>query len=198
MNRLMLLVTLFALLSPGWAQVTATQYQLTIDATKQPSPPARGRGPWPGSSSPGHSADLPIQIDLLVPTGELRPDGIVLGTTPVDFVITNIGTKPITLPISVNHRVPATSVLTLYLTSDAIADRDFQSTSAELRGDIDDPQSFYVLSPHQSILVHASSRVRLQGGTHSLTAHAELLRLSHGSSELVGTADSHAIRKLLQ
>src|SRR5713101_5487113 len=95
MNRSKLLVALVALLCPGVILVGSAQDELTIDATKQPSPPARGRGPFPGSTAPGHSAGLPIRLELLIPTGELRPDGTVL----VDFMITNIETEPIMLPL---------------------------------------------------------------------------------------------------
>jgi len=49
--------------------------------------------------------------------------------------------------------------------------------------------------------VHASSRIRLQPGSHTLTAHAELIhfivRNSTSSSEVVGTADSEAVTTTL-
>ena len=180
------------------------QDQSTIDATKQPSPPARGRGPFPGSATPGHSAGLPIRLELSIPTGELRPDG----TTLVDFVITNVGTEPITLPSSVNQNIDGTDVLTLWLTSDAIKDvmaytkrRVFRleivGTSAELYGRVNVAQSFIGVAPNKTIRVHANSRVGLQPGTHSFTAHAELARLSNGASELVGTADSETLTRTL-
>jgi hypothetical protein len=175
---------------------------LTIDATKQPSPPARGRGPFPGSATPGHSAGLPIRLELLIPTGELRADGTIL----VDFMITNVGTEPITLPSSVDQNMERTAILTLWLTSDAIKDAyvdlktgrpiktDMVGTSAELYSRSDDPQSFHVLAPNKTIRVHASSRVGLQPGIHSLTAHAEL---TNGASARPGTADSDAVTKTL-
>jgi hypothetical protein len=85
---------------------------------------------------------------LLIPTGELRPDGTVL----VDFMISNVGTKPITLSSSVDQNMERIAVLTLWLTSDAIKDallRDIKSgrpiqtemvgTSAELYSRGDDP-----------------------------------------------------------
>jgi hypothetical protein len=118
MNRLgrpLILLTL-SWLTVGFA-VLAAQDLMTVDATMQPSPPPRGRGPFPGSASQGHSAGLPIRLDLLIPTIQLRPDGTVL----VDFVITNVGTEPIILPSSVTQNIEQqTSVLTLWLTFDAI------------------------------------------------------------------------------
>jgi len=49
--------------------------------------------------------------------------------------------------------------------------------------------------------VHASSRVQLQPGTRTATAHAELLRLvlrdSSVSWEVVGTADSETVTTTL-
>lgn len=206
MDRLKLLAALVALFSLGVVLVGSAQDQLTIDATKQPSPPARGRGPFPGSVTPGHSAGLPIQLELLIPTGELRPDG----TTLVDFMITNVGTEPITLPSSVNQNIEGTDVLTLWFTSDAIKDAYFKDiksgrlvkieiigTSAELYGRVNVSQSFLVVAPNKTIRVHAYSRVGLQPGTHSFTAHAELVRLLHGTSELVGTADSEVVTSAL-
>jgi hypothetical protein len=203
MDRWKLLVVLVALLCRGVVLVGSAQDQLTIDATKQPSPPARGRGPFPGSTTPGHSAGLPIRLELLIPTGELRPDGTVL----VDFMITNVGAEPMTLPSSVDQNMERTAILTLWLTSDAIKDqylKDIKSgrlvkfeivgTSAELYGRSNDPQTFHVLAPNETIRVHASSRVGLQPGIHSLTAHAEL---TNGASERPGTADSDAVTKTL-
>ncbi len=43
--------------------------QFTIDATGQPVPPSRGMGPFPGSNVPGHSAGLPVVLDLMIGTG---------------------------------------------------------------------------------------------------------------------------------
>jgi hypothetical protein len=207
MNRLKLVVTLFALLCLGGVLVRAAQEQLTIDATKQPSPPARGRGPYAGSTNPGHAADLPIRLELFLPTNELRSDQTAL----VDFIITNVGTEPVTLPISVDQNTEdETSVLTLWLTSDAIRAQyakdqqtgrvfkvEIVGTSAELYGGSNNRRTLHVLAPNESCRVHASSRVLLNPGSHSITAHAELLRVLHGRSELVGTADSVAVRTSL-
>src|SRR5260221_48569 len=208
MNRLGLFLIPLALSCLGMGLVVVAQNDpLIIDATAQSSPPPRGRGPSPGSASPGHSAGLPIRLDLLIPTTELRPDGTVL----VDFVITNVGTEPISLPSSVNQNIEEqTSVLTLWLTSDAIRDqyaKDQQTgglfkieavgTSAELYGRSDDPRTFNVLAPNKSTRVHASSHVQLSPGTHSITAHTELMRISNGKTEIVGTADSEAVIKTL-
>jgi hypothetical protein len=191
----------------GVGLVVAAQDPMTVVATKQPSPPPRGRGPFPGSMHPGHSAGLPIRLDLLILTTALQPDETVL----VDFVITNVGTEAISLPSSVNQNIEKqTSVLTLWLTSDAIKDEYFRDTasgrlvkiemvrtSAELYGSSDDPRTFIVLAPNKSMRVHASSRIRLQPGSGTLTAHAELIhfiaRNSSSSSEVVGTADSEAV-----
>jgi hypothetical protein len=227
--RLKFLVSLIALSCLVAVVVGSAQDQLTVDATGQVSPPARGRGPFPGSATPGHSTGLPIRLDLLVPTGELTPQGTAL----IDFRITNIGSEPITLPISIRQgsllpKPPNTEYtmdwLTLWFTSDAITDEyldlkgldgqihrlktESPATSAELYGRSDDPQTFYSLAPNKSIVVHASSRVPLKSGTHSLTGHAELTRESillnsnppdtvNVTSKLLGTADSEPITKTL-
>jgi hypothetical protein len=210
LHRLKLLLPLVVLLSPGLILVGLAQDRLTVDASKQPSPPARGRGPSPGSISPGHSARLPIRLELRIPNGPLQPDG----TTLVDFVITNVGTETIALPSSLNGNGPSSDILTLWFTSDAIKDAYFKDTasgrpvkieivptSAELYGRSNDPRSFLLVAPNQSVKVLASSRVQLQPGTHRATAHAELLHLvvrnSSISSELVGTADSEAVTTTL-
>ena len=198
------------LLSPGLILVGLAQHRLTIDASKQPSPPARGRGPFPGSIRPDHSARLPIRLELRIPNGPLQPNG----TTFVDFVITNVGTETISLPSSINGNWQSSDILTLWFTSDAVKDAYFKDTasarpvkieivptSAELYGRSNDPHSFLLVAPNQSVRVHASSRVQLQPGTHTATAHAELLHLvvrnSSISSELVGTADSEAVTTTL-
>jgi len=201
-----LAAALVALSWSGAILVGSPPGQLSLDATKQPSPPARGRGPFPGSAHPGHSAGLPVRLELEIPTGELRPDG----TTLVDFLITNVGTEPITLPASVDQNMERTEVLTLWFTSDAIKDayfRDRQTgrlfksaivgTSAELYGRSSDPRTLHVLAPNETMRVHASSRVELDTGAASLTGHAELLLLSNGRSDLVGTADAEPVTKTL-
>ena len=229
-NRWKSLVVLvvFLCLGLGVMVVASAQVQLTIDATKQPSPPVRARGPFPDSATPGHSPGLPIRLELMIPVGELRSDG----TTLVDFIVTNVGSAPITIPSVLDQgdllpKAPSTEYildcLTLYLTSDAIKDtylKDINSgrlfkidavgTSAELYGRSDGPQSFHVLAPNETIRVHASSRVGLEPGTHTLTAHAELLRVTvrlninsptrdtvNETSKEVGTADSEAVTTTL-
>lgn len=205
MRRLKLLLSFTVLLSPGLILVGLAQDQLIIDASKQPAPPARGRGPFAGSTSPGHSAGLPIRLELRISNGPLEPDGTAL----VDFVTTNIGNKTIALPSSLDGHGPSSDILTLWLTSDAINDAYAKDTStgrafkieivptnAELYGRSNDPRSFLLVAPNQSVKVHASSRVQLQPGTHTATAHAELLHIvrdSSGSSELEGIADSEAV-----
>ncbi len=210
MRRLKLLLPLAVLLSPGLILVGLAQDQPLIDASKQPAPPARGRGPFPGSLSPGHSARLPIRLELRISNGPLRPDG----TTLVDFVITNVGTEPIAIPSSLDGNGPSSDILTLWFTSDAANDEYFKDTasgrtvkieivptSAELYSRSNDPHSFLLVAPNQSVKVHASSRVQLRPGTHTATAHAELLHIlvrdSSASSELVGTADSEAVTTTL-
>lgn len=234
MNRLKLLSGLMVLLFAREVLLLARpEDRFTVDATHQLAPPKRGRGPFPGSVTPGHSTDFPVRIDLLLPTGEVRPDGTVL----VDFRITNIGDEPITLPISIRQgNLPpnepevgyTVDVLTLWLTGPEAIKEEYLAgylgdpkygrlyksespeTSVELYGRSDDPQSFQVLPPKQSIMVHASSRVGLKTGTHSLTAHAELLRESigldtisprsstvHATSKILGTADSKPQKRML-
>lgn len=204
MHRLKLLLSMAVLLSPSVILVGAAQDLLKIDASKQLAPPARGRGPFPGAT-PGHSARLPIRLELQISNGPLQPDGTVLA----DFVITNVGTKTISVPSSLDGNGRSSDILTLWLTSDAVNDayakdtstgRAFKieivPTSAELYGRSNDPRSFLLVAPNQSVKVHASSRVQLQPGTHTATAHAELLHIvrdSSGSAELVGTADSEAV-----
>jgi hypothetical protein len=207
MNRFRMLLSLLALSCVSVGIILLAQDVLTIDATTQPSSPARGRGPFPGSIVPGHSAGLHIRLDLLIQTPALRPDGTVF----VDFVLTNVGTEPISLPSSIDQNIgQKTSVLTLWLTSDGLRGQTvkdqqtgtvFKSevvvTSAELYGRSGNSQSFNVLAPGTSMRVHASSRVQLSSGTHSITAHAEVRRISKGNYELVGTADSEAVLKTI-
>lgn len=166
---------------------------------------ARGSKDFPGADRGRRG--LPIRLELVVPKGELRVEGSVL----VDFVVTNVGTEPISVPSSVHQNIEQPmSVLTLWLTPDAIMDqfarnqqtgRSFRigivGTSAELYGGSDDPQTFTLLAPNKSILVHALSRVQLNPGRHSITAYAELLRIMNGTSQLVGTADSETVTKTL-
>lgn len=228
MERAKILASLMALVVTVIVAGRA-QEQFSVDATRQPLPPTRGRGPFPGSATAGHSRDLPVRLDLLIPTGELRSDGTLL----VNFRITNIGNEPIALPVSIDQgsflpQPPITEftmdVLTLWLTSDAIRDEYLEvkgregqvrrlktespTTSAELYGRSDDAQTFHALPPNQSIIVHASSRVAVQEGSHSVTAHAELARefigsnntsppSRHQTGKLIGTADSESQRKML-
>jgi hypothetical protein len=204
-------LTLLALLSftrLGGDFLASTGVQVTVDATKQLAGPVR-RGPWPGSNSPGHSAALPIRLELLVPTGHLSPEGTIL----VDFLITNVGSGPIRIASSPFLRQPSGtnrpySLLTLWLTSDVIKKqyaKDQQTgrlfeigavvTSAQLYADSDSADSLALLPPAASMLVHASSGVQLNAGSHPITAHAWLERISNGTAELVGTADSETLRR---
>ena len=169
--------------------------QFTIDATHQPVPASRGMGPLPGSNHPGHSAGFPIVLDLVIGTAQLGEGGRGF----VDFVITNVGHEPITLPVSVENTVentPPTQVLTLYISvADGGGPVDL-TTSAELYGDSADPETFRLLARGKTMRVHASTRFRLPPGPHLLTAHAELLRQVGGTSKLVGTAESVGVQKL--
>ena len=223
MHRLRLFMILVALLCSGATLAGSAQDQLTVDATKQLSPPPPGRGPFPGSATPGHSAGLPIRLELLVPIGELQSNGTAL----VDFIITNIGVEPIILPFSIQSgqllpKPPDAKykldVLTLWILSDAIGDRyardvetgrpfkvEIVETSAHLYGRSDNPNSFCLLAPSQSIRVHATSP-QLKSGTYSFTAHAQLVRVTVDSadydtvnetSEGLGTADSDVVVKAL-
>jgi hypothetical protein len=193
------------MVEPAHGVLASAGVQVSVDATKQKlARPPRGRGPFPGSDSAGHSAGLPVRLELVVPTGELSADG----TIPVDFLITNVGSGPIRLPSSVREDSDRPfSLLTLWVTGDAIKKQyavDQQTgrlfevaivvTSAELYDFGDDADGFALLPPNASMLVHASSHVELHPGNHSITAHAELARIS-SVTELVGTADSETFRK---
>jgi hypothetical protein len=207
MDKLKIFLVLAALLCAGVLLAGSAQGnpdQLTIDATKQQSRPPRGRGPFPGSTSPGHTAGLPIRLQLLMPTHELRPDG----TTAIDFVVTNISTEPIKLPSSVVLFNAPMESLDLWLTSDGIKDQylgdgksgplvkiEFVEISAELDGSSDDQKSFYSLAPNKSIRVRAFSP-ELIAGAHTFTAHAEFGRITN-TNELIGTADSDPVTTTL-
>jgi hypothetical protein len=218
MQRLNLLLALAALLSPGAISAALAQDVLTVDATNQTMRPPRGRGPFPGSATPGHSDSFPIRLELQFPTSEITPRGSVL----VDFIMTNVGAEPIKLPCSVSlfqtlssadvpdPDIGGTSILMLWITSDAIIDQYikdlrtgqlFKSSivgiSAELDGGTRDPRSFCVLTPGKSLKVHAHPGVALNAGTHSFTAHALLELNSRGTSKLEGSADSEPITKTL-
>jgi hypothetical protein len=215
MNGLHSVVAPFPLLFLCVVLIEPVQNQVTVDATRQPAPPPRASGPFPGSLTPGHSTNLPIRLELLFRTGDLRPDGTAL----VDFVITNVGPKPIILPFSPDQNIAPTVqrvVLTLWLTSRAIKDQFFRDiasgrlvkfeivgTSAELYGSNDVPQSFHELAPnesmqvHEPMQVHASSRVQLDQGMNSFTGHAELVQVLNGTSKLIGAADSAVITQTL-
>jgi predicted alpha-1,6-mannanase (GH76 family) len=179
------------------------EYTLTIDATKPIEHPARGRGQRPGSAFPGHSAGFPVRLDLIAPPN-------LEENTPIDFIVTNIGTEPINLPISVvwNSSSLRTS-LTFYLTSDGIqyghfVNGDpilpFQPISVELYAQNGDPKTFYSLAPSKAIKVHATMHfLGMKPGTHLLTCHAELARevvTSSGTrTESLGTVEAIPVEK---
>ena len=206
-TRALLAVLGFSCLGGGL--LLSAGVQVTVDATKQIMGPPRGRGPFPGSYSAGHSVGLPISLELLIPSGELSREGTVL----VDFLITNIGSDPIRLPSSI--RQPSRmdrpySLLSLWLTGDALVrlyavdkqtgrlfEIKSEMTSAELYDDSDNAGNSALLRPGASMLVHASSQVQLNPGRHSIWAHAELLQFFGGSAALAETADSEPVRKTL-
>jgi hypothetical protein len=181
----------------GSAEEKPEQFTV-IDATNQQSRPPRGRGPFPGSPNPGYTSGLPIRLELLIPSGELRANG----TAGVDFVLTNIGTEPLKLPSSpILFNAPMDS-LNLWITSDGIKDWFLKDVatgqlvkieivpiSAELDGV--GASTFYILTPNKSIRVHASSPVLIPG-VHVFTAHAEFAHISN-RTEVIGTADSEAV-----
>jgi hypothetical protein len=202
------LIVLALLMSPslvGFAR--PPEYAAVIDATRQRANAPRGRGPFPGSASAGHSADFPIRLVAQYPKSELRADGTGL----VDFILTNVGPTTIDLPRCVQPPITSgpVSVMTLWLTSDGLVEHygiddvtgeRFKiaavGTSAELFGDPANPATFTFLNPEESLLVHASSRVPLKTGVHAITAHAELLRVDRPPvvrSNRVGWADSESV-----
>jgi hypothetical protein len=205
MNRWKLFAALTALSCPCVVRIGSAQGQLTVDATKQLSTPIRGRGPFPGSPTPGHSPGLPIRLVLQLPTGDLRPDKM----TVVDFLITNVGTEAITLPISIDCRTESTDILTLWLSSDAIKDQyltdkqtghlakiEMVETSAQLCGRAIEPQSLRMFAPNETLRVHALSPP-MNPGPNSFIGHAERLRVAHGASEVVGTSDADPVTRTL-
>jgi hypothetical protein len=185
-----------------FALICSAQDPLTIDTTAQRLRPPQARGPFPGSTSPGHSAGLPIRLELRIPTQELLPNG----STVVDFIITNIGTEPIKLPSSIVLFNSPRARLSLWVTPDAVKDQyltdpktgrvskmfPIEGIAAELDAS-DDPNSFYVLPPNKSIQVHAPSGFQLVSGAHSFTAHAEFFGASPWISEGRETADSETV-----
>ena len=205
MKPLILVSALLALFCPGLTIGAAAGTSISIDATKQPSPPPRGRGPFPGSDTSGHSPFLPLRAQLKIPGGKLQADRSVL----VDFILTNIGTAPLTLPCSVDWNIvkfgAKTEILTLWVSSDAIQPGHFPDgtqivsvpTSAELYGRADLPQSLCRIGSGKAVRVHASSRAGMLAGQHSFTAHAELLLTDGSKSQRVGTADSAAVSATL-
>ena len=218
MIRTRLIFVIVAALYCSLVLVGAPKYSLTIDATQQLAPPARGRGPFPRSVIPGYTPDLPLIVELKVPTGKIRSDGNVL----MDFVITNSGAEAIRFPLSVHqpslmYWSSGMDVLTLFFTADedAIGVSTFgkkpnvasnglmgsYGTSAELYGRPNDPQTYYLLAPNGSILVHASSRMPLRTGMHTFAGHAELSRTSGDTSgitsKLIGIVDSIPVKKRL-
>jgi hypothetical protein len=127
MNRFNSFLAIFTLFYSSAFLVGDALDQQTIDATAQVLRPPPGRGPFPGFASPGHSAGLPIRLELRIPTGQLRPNG----STLIDFVIANIGTETIKLPSSIAmFNFEPREALTLWVTSDAIKDQYLKDTGS--------------------------------------------------------------------
>jgi hypothetical protein len=127
----------------------------------------------------------------------------------VDFVITNIGDKPLMIPSSLTQNVDSTMPsieLTLWITSPAVKERylrDIRSgdlvriesvgISSQLYGRLNDPGTFHELAPNASMRIHAVSGVELNPGRSFFAGHAELLYVLSGSSLRIGTADSELV-----
>jgi len=212
-HRKRVLVTLvFVQVSLGSGCAAHPRYTAVLDATWQRANAPRGRGPFPGSDSTSarHSADFPILLEVRFPAGALRKDGTAL----VDFVLTNIGTATVCLPSELErpHIADDVSVLTLWLTSDAIVKpyaidvvthKPFRieavGTSADLYGDAEHHGTCAVLKPRERLLVHALSRVHLKAGVHDIRSHAELTHAEYvpgrgWGSKSLGWADSASVR----
>jgi hypothetical protein len=95
----------------------------------------------PRFRSSGPFSRFPVRLDLVLGTGKLEADGTKL----IDFVITNIGAKPITLPVSIDWNIPTTHVLTLYLTVVGGSFPVDHLTSAELFGGSGNSQTFFMV-----------------------------------------------------
>jgi len=218
-KRTQSIFVVFLMLFCAMFLIGAEKYSLTIDATKQMAPPARGRGPFPRSVIPDYVPDLSLKVELAFPDGRILSNGNVL----MDFVITNTGGEAIRFPLSVHQpsfrywTSGMTDVLTLFFTADEdaigvsmvgkkpnVASNGLMGiygTSVELYGRPDDPQTYYLLAPKGRILVHASSRMPLRAGIHTFAGHAELSRTladaSGMTSKLIGIVDSVPVKKRL-
>ena len=175
----------------AFAERAGTQIQATIDATRGITTARRGMGPFPNRGLSHHSSSFPVRLDLLIPSGQLRQDD----TSLFDFVLTNVSSHSIRLPLSVDARSKHTHVLTLYITSADGRLRGDIPPCAELFGQADNPATFMHLLPGRSVVVHASSRFVIPIGHHSLVGHVEYLALSNGTSTVVGSADSKKVDK---
>lgn len=169
-----------------------TQIQAVVDATGEPPSAPRGMGPTPDSQFPHHSNAFPVRLDLRVPSGRLEQND----TSLFDFVLTNVGSHSITLPISLDGRSKHTRTMTLYITSPDGRLRGFLPPCAELFGQTDHPATFMRLQPGRSLVVHASSRYLIPVGHLSLVGHVEYLALSKGTSTSIGTTDSNQVERV--
>jgi hypothetical protein len=168
-----------------------TQIQATIDATRGIPSARRGMGPFPNSGPSHQPSAFPVRLDLLIPSGRLKQDD----TSLFDFVLTNVSSHAIRLPVSVDSRSKHTHVLTLYITSPDGHLRGDIPPCAELFGQADNPATFMHLLPGRSVVVHASSRFVVPIGHLSLVGHAEYLLLFDGTSTVIGSTDSNEVDK---
>jgi hypothetical protein len=175
----------------AFAGSSETQIQATIDATRGIPSARRGMGPFPNSELSHKPSAFPVRLDLLIPSGQLRQDD----TSLFDFVLTNVSSHSIRLPVSVDARSKHTHMLTLYMTSTDGHLRGDIPPCAELFGQADNPATFMHLLPGRSVVVHASSRFVVPIGHLSLVGHAEYLLLSNGTSTVIGSTDSNEVDK---
>jgi len=164
--------------------------QLVVDATGQPPIGSKGMVLTPAPGGAVHSPGFPLQLELRVVSKRTELNNRQV----VDFVLTNIGAKPIQLPVSVDRFVSNSPLeMTLYLTSPDGRIRGFYPPSALLIGRVGDPKALCLLAPGRSIIVHTLTRFDPPAGRLSLTAHAELSRISKGTSIRIGTVNSKLV-----
>jgi hypothetical protein len=187
--RIMCMVLVAAV--SAFAGRAETQIQATIDASRGVPSARRGMGPFPNSGISQQRRAFPVRLDLLIPSGRLKQDD----TSLFDFVLTNVSSHSIRLPVSVDARGRHTHVLTLYITSADGHLRGDIPPCAELFGQADNPATFIHLLPGRSVVVHASSRFVIPIGHLSLEGHAEYLLLSNGTSTVIGSTDSKEVEK---
>jgi hypothetical protein len=164
--------------------------QKTVDATTQPPPARRGMGPTPHASVPGHTRGFLTRLEVtLRPHRTLQDDYAV-----IDFALTNIDSTPIRLPISVDQQSRYTHLLTFFITSpDGVIKGDIPPC-AELYGETAAPDTFILLGPGKTLLVHASTHFALPESNLTLTGHAEYLSLTRNRADFLGAVESRTVR----